>query len=118
MKTRRMKMLFTWVAFALVARSPAFSQRLQHSAEAENAVVCRFITAIPVALGPGQPINYTVGGELCATQEELSTGTPLQLLIHGAAYNHNYWNFGTVDGSNTRIPETSPLTVSRHLRSI
>jgi pimeloyl-ACP methyl ester carboxylesterase len=95
-----MKMLFTWVAFALFARFLAFSQKLPHSAEAENAVVCRFITAIPVALGPGQPINYTVGGELCATQEELSTGTTVQLLIHGAAYNHNYWNFGTVNGIN------------------
>jgi len=39
-----------------------------------------------------------VSGELCATEDELSTGGTVQLLIHGAAYNHGYWDFGIVNG--------------------
>jgi pimeloyl-ACP methyl ester carboxylesterase len=31
--------------------------------------------------------------------DELSAGTTVQLLIHGATYNHDYWDFGTVDGT-------------------
>jgi pimeloyl-ACP methyl ester carboxylesterase len=63
----------------------------------EDAVTCTQILGVPVALEPGQPANYAVSGELCATQDELSAGTTVQLLIHGATYNHDYWDFGTVD---------------------
>jgi len=61
-------------------------------------VSCFNIAAIPVALAPGQFAGYTVSGELCATPAELRVGTTVQLLIHGASYNHNYWDFGTTDG--------------------
>jgi pimeloyl-ACP methyl ester carboxylesterase len=59
---------------------------------------CTTVPSIPVALGPGQPQSYTVAGELCATPSELSSGETVQLLIHGASYNHTYWDFGTIDG--------------------
>jgi pimeloyl-ACP methyl ester carboxylesterase len=91
-------MLFTWAGIALVACLPAFSQNTQQRATEDDAVVCRFLTGIRVALAPGQPASYSVGGELCATEDELSTVETVQLLIHGAAYNHDYWDFGTVNG--------------------
>ena len=66
-------------------------------AASDDAVTCQPATA-RVALAPGQPASYTVSGELCATQEELQAGTTVQLLIHGATYNHDYWDFGTING--------------------
>ena len=94
MKTRRL----SWAGIALISCLPAFSQNFQQSPNADDAVVCRLFAAIPVALAPGQPASYSVSGELCATEDELSTGGTVQLLIHGAAYNHGYWDFGTVNG--------------------
>lgn len=64
----------------------------------DDAVLCRNYPATPVALASGQPTSYTVSGELCATEDQLRDGTTLQLLIHGATYNHNYWDFGWIDG--------------------
>jgi pimeloyl-ACP methyl ester carboxylesterase len=64
----------------------------------DDAVVCRDHASIPVALAPGQAASYMVSGELCATEAELGEGATVQLLIHGATYNHRYWDFGTVDG--------------------
>ena len=66
-------------------------------AATDDSVFCRRIDA-QVALTPGTPASYTVSGELCATEDELSTGGTVQLLIHGAGYNHTYWDFGTVNG--------------------
>src|SRR5215831_12146845 len=67
-----------------------------HAASADE-VTCRHMT-VPVALAPGQPESYSIAGELCATEDELVTGATLQLLIHGATYNHDYWDFGTING--------------------
>ena len=53
---------------------------------------------IPVALAPGKPASYTISGELFATEDELVAGTTVQLLVAGATYTHDYWDFGTVDG--------------------
>src|SRR5215813_11833526 len=64
----------------------------------DDTVVCRHFAAIPVALASGEPASSTVSGELCATEDELRAGTTVQLLIHGATYNHDYWDFGRVDG--------------------
>src|SRR5262249_12147908 len=75
----------------LTAVSPAH-------AETDDSVSCRRVAAIPVAIAPGQPASYTVNGELCASAAETRTGTTVQLLIHGAFYNHAYWDFGTVNG--------------------
>ena len=63
----------------------------------DNAVMSRHFT-IPVALAPGQPASYTISGELFATEDELVAGTTVQLLVAGATYTHDYWDFGTVDG--------------------
>lgn len=61
-------------------------------------VSCHLYTGIPVALAAGEPASYKIAGELCATPAELTNGITVQLLIHGATYNHTYWDFGTVDG--------------------
>jgi pimeloyl-ACP methyl ester carboxylesterase len=65
---------------------------------AGSAVVSCRRAAAPVALAAGQPADSLVAGELCATPNELSDGTTVQLLVHGATYNHEYWNLGSVQG--------------------
>ena len=84
-----MKKIFA-VLLPLIIANAAFA--------VDDAVVCRTHASIPVALAPGQPASYRVSGELCATKDELGEGATVQLLIHGATYNHHYWDFGTVDG--------------------
>ncbi|MBV8571844.1 MAG: alpha/beta fold hydrolase [Acidobacteriaceae bacterium] len=64
----------------------------------DDAVVCRNYNDVPVALASGQSATYKVSGELCATDDQLRAGGTVQLLVHGATYNHTYWNFGHVDG--------------------
>lgn len=71
---------------------------LAGSASAAESVTCDTYTNIPVALAQGQPASYTIAGELCATPSELTDGQTVQLLVHGATYNHTYWDFGTIDG--------------------
>jgi len=68
-------------------------------ADNDDRVSCQRYAEIPVALASGQPAKYTVSGELCATEDERRAGTTVQLLIHGATYNHKYWDFGRFDGT-------------------
>jgi pimeloyl-ACP methyl ester carboxylesterase len=65
---------------------------------ADDAVSCSEIAPIPVALDSSTPASFKVSGELCATPEELRDGATVQLLIHGATYNRDYWNFARVGG--------------------
>jgi pimeloyl-ACP methyl ester carboxylesterase len=92
-----MRTLLALAVAALVAGSSttAFAHTTQLT---PNQVTCRQAAAIPVAIAPGQPARYTISGELCATVLALRTGTTVQVLVHGAAYTHAYWDFGTVDG--------------------
>jgi pimeloyl-ACP methyl ester carboxylesterase len=68
-------------------------------------VSCRRADAL-VALAEGQPADYLVAGELCTTPDELSDGTTLQLLIHGATYNHDYWDFSSFRGTTYSYART------------
>ena len=68
-------------------------------ADDDDKVTCQRYAGIPVALASGQAAKYTVSGELCTTEDERRAGTTVQLLIHGATYNHKYWDFGRVDGT-------------------
>lgn len=45
---------------------------------------------IPVALAPGEPADLSVAGWLCAEGE--LEGKTLQLLVHGATYDHHMWD--------------------------
>ena len=63
-----------------------------------DAVTCQHGIDVPVALAPGQPAAYTISGELCSTTAERHRGAVVQLLIPGATYSHDYWDFGVVDG--------------------
>jgi pimeloyl-ACP methyl ester carboxylesterase len=62
-------------------------------------VSCRRADAL-VALAAGQPANYLLAGELCAAPDKLKDGATVQLLVHGATYNHEYWNYGSVQGTS------------------
>jgi len=81
---------------AVVAATVAPFARVQAAEAAE--VSCRRAD-LGVALAEGQPALYAVTGQLCATERELRDGATVQLLVHGAAYNHDYWDFGRVDAT-------------------
>jgi pimeloyl-ACP methyl ester carboxylesterase len=72
------------------------------TALADTGVSCRQYDqsgSVPASVEPGgQALPYTIRGELCATPAELRDGSTVQLLLHGATYNHSYWDFGTIDG--------------------
>ncbi|MDE2448883.1 MAG: alpha/beta hydrolase [Gammaproteobacteria bacterium] len=78
-----------------LATAAAISVALLSTAYGGEQVTCRRADLL-VALAPGQPAEYSVSGELCATSDEVRHGTTVQLLIHGATYSHDYWDFGTV----------------------
>jgi pimeloyl-ACP methyl ester carboxylesterase len=61
-------------------------------------VTCQRDISVPVALAAGEPASSDISGELCSTRAERHPGATVQLLIPGATYNHDYWDFGTVDG--------------------
>ena len=63
-----------------------------------NLVACQHDVRIPVALSPGQPASAIISGEFCSTAPERHFGPTVQLLIAGATYAHDYWDFGVVDG--------------------
>jgi pimeloyl-ACP methyl ester carboxylesterase len=56
---------------------------------------CKEVT-IPVGLQPGQPVIYHIWAEFCLPPGR--TPTTVQLLVHGGTYNHDYWDFGVIDG--------------------
>jgi len=63
-----------------------------------HLVTCQEGIRIPVALAPGQPRDNTISGELCSTPAERRPGSMVQLLVPGATYTLDYWDFGTVTG--------------------
>jgi pimeloyl-ACP methyl ester carboxylesterase len=81
----------------LILISAVIASALTVRAAEGEIVTCRR-TAIAVALTPGAPALYTVSGELCATPTERTAGKTVQVLIHGASYNYEYWDFGRIDG--------------------
>jgi hypothetical protein len=62
-----------------------------------ESVRCRNV-AVPVVIFAGTSGTYTVSGELCATASEQRAGKTVQVLLHGAAYNYDYWDFHRLDG--------------------
>src|SRR5271165_1120298 len=90
--------LLLWISLGVMScLADAPDGRNTESFAGDNAVMSRHFT-IPVALAPGKPASYTISGELFATEDELVAGTTVQLLVAGATYTHDYWDFGTVDG--------------------
>lgn len=81
----------------------AIAGPLPHQATARAAsvgpVACREVT-LPAALAPGQPAEYHVTGQLCATARELARPAAVQLLLHGFTYDASYWDFGTFGGQS------------------
>src|SRR5215469_16347548 len=84
----------TLSAAAFVGMIAAAAAEAQ-TGDADDAVRCGSDT-VPVSLAPRAPLK--IEGELCSTRAERRSGTTVQLLIHGAATNHSYWDFGTIDG--------------------
>lgn len=88
-----MPMAHTLLALALLSSAAPTAAGASESA----TVRCR-LHVLPVALAQGAPPTSWVLGELCAAGERPKTGAPLQVLLHGATYDHTYWNHGPVNG--------------------
>ena len=99
---RRSLLASTLVAAALIGvtatSAAAASVASPARGDRHHAVTCQSGFRIPVALAPGQPASSTISGELCSTWAERFPGTTVQLLIPGATYTRDYWDFGTVGG--------------------
>jgi pimeloyl-ACP methyl ester carboxylesterase len=85
----------------VVAVAMAFAQpALARTGGSVSCHTYRESGTVPASLVPsGQPLPYTIVGELCAGAAGLPDGTTVQLLLHGGTYNHSYWDFGTIDGA-------------------
>jgi pimeloyl-ACP methyl ester carboxylesterase len=64
---------------------------LFHPVQTEAApITCRG-QYLPVTRYPGDPAQHRVFGEFCRPAR-LTPSTPVQLLLHGATYDHKYWS--------------------------
>ena len=86
--------LATAAIVGLIAVSPAQAQTPTPVRDSDDRVTCSHYT-VPVNLATS-PTALKIDGELCSTPSERRTGQTVQLLIHGAATNHAYWDFGTI----------------------
>ena len=78
-------------AVAALAAGPA----ARAQAAAHPALTCSAYT-LPVRIADPGPADQTLWGQLCYRGDH-EPGT-VQLLVHGATYNHLYWNFPVGDG--------------------
>ena len=103
---RRSRLLALWagaLGLCLAAAGPAAP--IEARADGGSVTCQNYMQSgtVPAATVPGgQPLAYSIFGELCATPGELRDGTTVQLLVHGATYNHTYWDFpGTFTNPTT-----------------
>jgi pimeloyl-ACP methyl ester carboxylesterase len=59
-----------------------------------SAGTCESVTR-SVSLGSGLPTNQSIKGLLCRPNVPSAGPTRIDILIHGATYNRDYWNFST-----------------------
>jgi pimeloyl-ACP methyl ester carboxylesterase len=75
------------INLALVALLSVF---ITSQAWAHESIHCENVS-FPVVLSPGAKKHYQLSGELCS--KGLIQGKTIQVLVHGASFDHNYWNF-------------------------
>jgi pimeloyl-ACP methyl ester carboxylesterase len=80
-----------WLAVFTVIASEGSSFEPAARAGTELAPVRCQPVRLRVALAPGEPADQTMAAELCA-RGSIQHKT-IQILIHGATYDHNYWNW-------------------------
>jgi pimeloyl-ACP methyl ester carboxylesterase len=76
------------VLIALALESVLLVPRSAHASP--GGVICQPFD-VPVALGIGQPLQYTIYGELC--NPTTGASHTLELTIPGGTYGHIYWDF-------------------------
>jgi pimeloyl-ACP methyl ester carboxylesterase len=85
--------------FGLAAAHPASAAAASAAGTGfPPAVTCQQDIRVPVALAAGHRASEVISGELCSIWAEQQPGSTVQLLIPGATYTHDYWDFGAVDG--------------------
>ena len=93
---RSRRAMVSIAAFAAVVLSGSLAAAAPAAlARSGPSRACQTVT-IPVALQPGQPTSYGIWGELCLPPGP--TPQTVQFLVHGGTYNHDYWDFGVIDG--------------------
>jgi pimeloyl-ACP methyl ester carboxylesterase len=59
-----------------------------------------------VALRSGASADYGVAAELCSGGKEMRDGVSVQVLLHGATYSHEYWDFGGHEKRDSYVQAT------------
>lgn len=67
--------------------------------------VCQNVT-LNVALGSGQPANKTVQGTLCEPDAWAEGDHQVDLLVHGATYNREYWDWPVDPSTYSYVEDT------------
>jgi pimeloyl-ACP methyl ester carboxylesterase len=81
---------FCGIAVMALIAACVFGARTHDDGAALAETNCREVN-IPVTLIPGQPANQQIFAEFCLPRGHAPQ--TVQLLVHGATYNHTYWDF-------------------------
>jgi pimeloyl-ACP methyl ester carboxylesterase len=93
-KVRGLALALTVLSCLLVPATPVNAQ----------SAGCSDVT-VPASVAPGLPKDQTIYGRLCLPAGPVPT--VLQLLVHGASYDHTYWDFPGFDGKYSYTRGTS-----------
>jgi alpha-beta hydrolase superfamily lysophospholipase len=83
--------LFAAAAAAAAATAPAAQAATSPAARSAQLALTCSARIIPVALTDSGPADQSMWGELC--YRGAAEPSTVQLLVHGATYNHLYWDF-------------------------
>lgn len=86
--TRSRRILIYSLVITLTLLSTLLIPRMAHAAPADET--CQSYN-VPVSLSIGQPLQFTIYGELCNPSS--GPGHTIELTIPGGTYGHIYWNF-------------------------
>ncbi|MBO2451253.1 alpha/beta hydrolase [Actinomadura barringtoniae] len=91
-------MCLATIATALLAAGPA--------APARATQTCSTVT-VPAALTEGGPANQTISGELCTPATYAGGVHRVDVLVHGATYDHRYWDWPQDPGTYSYVKKTT-----------
>ena len=93
---QRRQLLAASVALAALAAAP-IARADEGRGDDDRRVSCR-PHFLRVSLAAGAPETSWIFGQLCSAGERAEEGSAVQVLLHGATYDHAYWDYGRVDG--------------------
>src|SRR5262245_55849324 len=86
------------IATALLAAGPAVPARADQT--------CSTVT-VPAALAEGGPANQTISGVLCTPGSYAGGVHRVDVLVHGATYDHTYWDWPQDPAAYSYVKKTT-----------